>query len=508
MRLKNAMNNAAANVALLLLRSVLMFVSRMVFARTLGTTYLGINGLMTNVISMLSLAELGIGTAVNFSLYKPLVEGNREKISVLMGFYKRAYQAIGLVVACCGLVLLPFLHYLVKGGEGIEHLRLIFLLYLLNSMSTYYIAYKETLINAAQKNYKLAGLNGLFTSLMIVLQTLSLLLFRNYFVYLGLQVLVGFVQRLAINRYITRMFPEINFHSKEKLPQEEKQVLVRNVRGMMFHKLGEYSVYGTDNLVISSFIHIAVTGIYSNYSMIISMANSMLSVILNGATAGFGDLFARDGQEKQYDAFLKFEFLGFWTYGWCAIGMFVLLSPVIRLFFGDGYVMETETVLLLCLNFYMMGMRIPLNILKQAAGIYYEDRYVPLAHGVLNLVLSVPLAIVLGINGVFLGTVLSGLVSQTIKPYVFYQKCFPDRGMAGYWLRHLWYFAQLITVTAVTVWLARWVNPASQVAALAVHLGICVVVPLGLLCLINRRAPEFQYYWGLALQILGKGKKA
>ena len=506
MRLKNTLNNAVANITLLLLRTVLMFISRLIFARILGQTYLGVNGLMTNVISMLSLAELGISTAISFSLYKPLADGDTEKISSLMNFYRRAYQIIGAIVGCGGLILLPFLNYVIKGGSDIDNLRLIYLLYLLNSVLTYYIAYKETLINAAQKNYKLAPFNALFTILIIVVQTVLLVLFRNYIIYLAAQIILSLVQRIVINRYITKMFPEISFNTSQKLPAHEKSVLARNVKGMLFHKLGEYSIYGTDNLVISAFIHITVTGIYSNYSMIISTANSLLNVLFNSATASFGDLFARDEKEKQYVMFLRFEFLAFIVYGWTGIGMLVLLTPIVSFFFGPDYILSSATVLLLCINFYMMGMRIPVNILKQAAGIYYEDRFIALLHGLLNLVLSIPLAIMIGLNGVFLGTVLSGLVSQIIKPYIFYRKCFSEKSMWSYWKRHLLYMVQLILITAVTVGTVNLIRVFLPDLDIIIGFALSIMLPGILFILFNFRLDGFQYYWNLAINILKRGR--
>lgn len=508
MRLKNTVNNAAANVALLLLRTMLMFVSRLVFVRTLGKTYLGVNGLMTNVLSMLSLAELGISTAINFSLYQPLAESDMEKVSVLMGFYRQAYQVIGAVVAGCGLLFLPFLDHLVKGGEDIKHLRLIFLLYLFNSVSSYYITYKETLINAAQKNYKIAPINGIFTSLMILMQMVFMILFQNYFIYLIIQIAMGFFQRLAVNCYITKGFPQVDFHCRQKLPEKEKNVLIRNVKGMLFHKLGEYSIYGTDNLVISAFINITMTGIYSNYSMVISMINSILGVIFNSATASFGDLFVGRNREKQYEMYLRFEFLGYGIYGWCGICLLGLLTPFIRLFFGAGYELGTVTVLLLSLNFYMTGMRTPLNILKQAAGIYYEDRFVPLAQGAVNIALSVPLAVAIGIDGVFIGTVVSGLIPQLIKPLIFYRKCFPDHPASGYFLRHSRYLAKLMAALIPALWLADVWSVGEGLAEVGIRILVCSTVSAAVLYGLNRKSPECLYYMDLVKGLVRKvGKR-
>lgn len=498
MRLKNTMNNITANMLLMLLRTVLMFFSRMVFADTLGKAYLGVNGLMTNILSMLSLAELGISTAINFSLYKPLAEHDMEKVTVLMGFYKRAYQVIGGVVAAAGMLLLPFIRYLMKGGGEIKDLQLIYLLYLFHSVSSYFIAYKETLINADQKNYKIAPITGFFTFLTIVLQTGALWLFRSYPCYLVTQIAIEFIRRLAVNRYIKGEYPQVKFGNKGKLPDYEKMLLARNVKGMLFHKIGEYSIYGTDNIVISALIDIGMTGIYSNYAMIISAVNSILKIIFTSATASFGELFAVSSDEKQYRTFLRFDFLGFWLFGWSASCLIILLPPFIELCFGPGYLMPVWAVALICLNFYMAGVRIPVNIIKQAAGIYYEDRYVPLLQGIVNLVVSLALAVTIGLEGVFIGTVVSGLLPQIIKPVILYKKCFSAFCIRDYFNRQLIYLGKIAAALAATVFAGRLYQGSSAVFGFLYCLFVCAAVPNLIFLLLSCRSEEYLYYRHLA----------
>lgn len=506
MRLKNTVNNVIANLSLMVIRTVLMFVSRMVFVHALGKTYLGVNGLMTNVLSMLSLAELGIGTAINFSLYKPLAEGDTDKVGVLMSFYKRAYQLIGAVVAIAGMLLLPFIGYLIKGGAEIRDLQLIYLLYLVNSVSTYFVAYKETLVNADQKNYKIAPLIGMYSFLTIVIQMAVLLHFGSFPGYLAVQIAIGFIQRAVINRYITGMYRDVDFKHRGKLPDEERRQLTKNVRGMLLHKLGEYSIYGTDNIVISAFINIGLTGIYSNYAMIISTVNSVLLVIFSSATASFGELFAGEAGERQHQTFLRFDFLGFWLFGWSAIGLFVLLPEFIRLCFGADYLMSSGAVLLVCLNFYMTGMRIPVNIIKQAAGIYYEDRFVPLLQGLINLVISVILAAAVGLEGVFIGTVLSGLLPQLLKPVILYRQCFPAVSAGGYFRRQCSYLGELAVALALTMAAGQAVSglfPAgARWTAFICRLALCAAVPNLVFWVLNHRCEEFLYYRRLLTQWL------
>lgn len=298
MRLKNTLNNIAFGLGGTLITTLLGFISRTVFINTLGVTYLGVNGLMISVLSMLSLAELGVGTAITFSLYKPLAEKDTEKVNALMAFYKKFYRIIGLIIFALGLLFMLFLKYIVKDAHGISNLYLIYFIFLVDTSYTYFFSYKRTLITADQKAYLLVPFTTGFYSLMIGARIAVLILFQNYIIYLLIQLIVGLAENILINRYIDRKYTFLKDKSEQRIPKSEMVVITKNVKAMFLHKLGDYAVNGTDNIIISAFVSVTVVGLYSNYLLVITAVNTFLLLIFDSATASFGNLIAQETRGK------------------------------------------------------------------------------------------------------------------------------------------------------------------------------------------------------------------
>lgn len=276
MRLKNTLNNIAFGLGGTLITTLLGFISRTVFINTLGVTYLGVNGLMISLLSMLSLAELGVGTAITFSLYKPLAEKDTEKVNTLMAFYKKFYRIIGLIIFALGLLFMCFLKYIVQDAHGISNLYLIYFIFLVDTSYTYFFSYKRTLITADQKAYLLVPFTAGFYSLMVAARIAVLILFQNYIIYLLIQLVVGLAENIFINRYIDRKYTFLKDKSEQKIPKSEMAVITKNVKAMFLHRLGDYAVNGTDNIIISAFVSVTVVGLYSNYLLVITAEKNHL----------------------------------------------------------------------------------------------------------------------------------------------------------------------------------------------------------------------------------------
>ena len=241
-RTKSSIFNVGTGIFNIITKTIITFITRTIFIRILGETYLGLNGLLTNILSMLSIAELGIGTAISFNLYKPIANKNYEKINKLMAFYKKSYKVIGIVILVSGSILIPFLNIILGDNINIENVYLIYILYLICTASTYFIGYKEVLIIADQKNYKLTKINFIFDILLNALQIIVLLISKNFIMYLVVQILIEYTRRIIINMFISKEYSNINFHSKEKLDEEDKNVLTKNVKAMFLHKIGDYCI--------------------------------------------------------------------------------------------------------------------------------------------------------------------------------------------------------------------------------------------------------------------------
>lgn len=502
MRIKNSISNMIFGLCNIFVCNILAFLSRSLFIYVLGTKYLGVSGLFTNILMMLSLSELGISSAINYSLYRPISQGNIEKISMLMSFYKKAYRSIGFFVAFIGFVMMFFLKYFIKGGDGIPDLRVIYLLYLFNTVSGYFMSYKNTLVSAYQKDYTLVPINVCMSIVINLVQMLALWIFKNFITYIALQILLNFVQRLVINFVINKRYSYINFNCKNKLPQEELKVITKNVKAMFFHKIGEYCVLGTDNIVISTFIGIGVVGIYSNYNMLITTVNTVIMIVFNSTSASFGELITEASDEKKLHTFQVLNFLGFWIFGFSSICFFNLLSPFISLWLGPAYLVANSVVLPVVINYFISGMRVPLSIVKMSGGVYSQDKFVPLIQSTVNLFFSVLLVRHIGLAGVFWGTVISCIVPFIYRPYVVYKYIF-NKSCRLYFQKYIYYTLVFCMNFVGSSFLCRLLFYKNNWTSLLGRGCICFFIPNLIVILLFMNKYEFKQIIEIIINVRG-----
>ena len=285
--LKNFIWSIVSTVVSLLLN----FVARTILVKTLGNQYVGVNGLFSNILGFLSLAELGIGTAIGFNLYKPLAENDTKKIQAYINFYRKAYRIIAAVVCLVGLALIPFLPVIVKGGEGIEHLTVIYLIFIFNSVSSYLITYKSTIVSADQKNYKITNINTVVNFITIFFQILVLLFLKNFIIYLLVYAVICLIRNIYVNNYYTiKHYPYLKEKNDERLTKEEKKTIFTKIRALMYHKIGEVVIYQTDSIIISSMINVTTFGFVSNYLMVINVIRNLIHLFFSSIPASNGNL--------------------------------------------------------------------------------------------------------------------------------------------------------------------------------------------------------------------------
>lgn len=492
-RIRLTIKNAFFAVAGNMVNVILSFVSRTIFISFLGTTLLGIEGLFTNVLTILSFTELGIGIAMNYYLYKPVADGNIEKTKSLMRFYKTAYRAIALIVLILGLVILMFLDVFVHNDENIPHLKIYYLIYLFNTVTSYLATYKYSIINAQQKSYVLSVFTAVFNAIRVSIQIAILLIMKSFMTYLIVGAVIELIHKFAVCIYINKKYPELNEKGAEKLPKHELRRIWKDVRALILHKIGEMSVYQTDNIIISSFISVAAVGMMSNYNMIISTVTTVINLVVNAVVPSLGNMVATEDINKRYDIFKKYRFAVFWLYGFSSIAFFLLLTPFVTVWIGSVNTVSTLTVLFVVLNFYMVGHRLALLNLKVAAGIFKDDQFISLLQGVINFLASIYFVKKIGLPGVFLGTVIQGLFSTIIRPIIIYKKAF-KKSCIYYFMDSCKYFAQVIIITAVLFFIKNIVmadiTPANfTVYALIVGFG----ANAGLL-LLNIKSDELKYF--------------
>lgn len=479
------------------------FFTRVVFTRMLSEGYVGINGLFTDILNILSLSELGVGTAITYALYGPIARNDIKKQQILMRMFRTFYRITAGVVLIAGLCLIPFLDILMKDRPDVDHLIIIYLLYLLNSFVSYLLIYKKILVDAHQMNYITVMYHNGFLVLQDICQIIVLLLTRNFILFLIVAVVCTMSGNICMSRKADRLFPYLKEPCEERLLQEERRDIFKNVKAMLMHKIGNVVVNNTDNLLISSFVGVVTAGIYSNYYLIIGSVRQVLDQAMLGVAASVGNLGVTEEKEKVGQIFDRLFFIGYWLFGFAGICLLELLNPFVELAFGERYLFRKEIVLILCINFCINGMRRAVLIFKESMGLFWYDRYKAVAEAVLNLVISVLLVTKFGVAGIFAGTFCSTvLTSVWVEPYVIY-KYRLEKPVTEFFTKYVGYLGVMAVVWGITEYFCRFIS--GQVfLVLICRLGICLIVPNILLWLIYRRTVEWKELWNLLKRISGR----
>lgn len=483
------------------------FFTRVVFTRTLSEGYVGINGLFTDILNILSLSELGVGTAITFALYEPIARGDIEKQQILMRIFKTFYRITAAVVLGIGLLLIPFLDVLMKDRPDVEHLIFIYLLYLFNSVVSYLLIYKKTLVDAHQMNYLTVLNHNGFLVLQDIGQIVILLTTHNFILFLVTAVLCTLAANLAMSKQADALFPYLKERCEKKLPAEERSQILKNVKAMLMHKIGDVVVNNTDNLLISGFVGVISAGVYSNYYLIIGSVRQVLNQAMQGVSASVGNLGATEDKEKIHQIFRELFFIGQWMFGWAGICLLELLNPFVTLAFGKNYVFDKKIVWVLCMNFFLAGTRRAVLIFKEALGLFWYDRYKAIAEAVLNLGISIVLVQMLGIAGVFLGTIASTLLTSAwVEPYIIYKHRF-GRSVAGFFLIYAENVLVMMTIWLGTDWICGNVT-GNLFVMMGIRLLICIFVPNILLFIFYGRTVECQAFLALICRMGKRGLRS
>ena len=436
------------------------FACRMVFVRILNESYLGVNSLFSNVIGLLSVAELGIGSAIGFELYKPLAdkEANKEKLIQLMQFYKKCYWAIGTIIFIVGLMLIPFLHYFAKDPGNIGNIRLYYIVFLFNSASSYFVSYKFTLTAADQKNYIYFIVNTLSTLLGDIVQIIALVLTKNYFIYLVSGSIMIFIVRLIASYRINKLYPFLKEKSEEKLDRIEIAHITRNIKAIFVHKMADKFITQTDNIITSTFVGLSFAGLMDNYVLIISAIKSFATSISNSVIAGFGNMIATiKDKDLIYERYKQYRFLFMWIMGVCGICIFALINPLVSFLFGENYLIPLYVLFVYMIDFYFSGESTCLSTIKEPAGIFVQDRWISILRAIVNIIFSIIFAIKYGLVGVYMGTVCQRLVLLMFLPYIVNKNLF-KQNIIKYYLEMIFMFIVTLVNGTICYFAALYLN--------------------------------------------------
>ena len=436
-RSENAIRNVKTGFVVQLINKIMAFIVRTIFIKCLNTEYLGVNGLFTNILTILSFAELGVGTAIIFSMYKPVAENDKEKIKTLMGLYKKTYNIIGIVVFVLGILVIPFMPFIIKNVPNIkENIIFIYFLFLINTASSYFFTYKKSIITAHQKESVINNIDSIFYFIKSIVEIIFLILTKNFIVYLVIQISGTIFENIYLAHIADKMYPYLKDKSIKKLEKKESKKIFDNIKSLVIYKFGGVILNGTDNILISSLINVTTVGIVSNYTLIINSIRSVLNTGLNGVVASVGNLNAIGDKEKKEKIYYDLTFVYYIIYSFCSIAFIILLNPFIKVWLGKKYLLAISVSFALGISFFVEGMRQSGFIYRTTLGLFQKAQATPYIGAVTNIVFSILLCKLWGIVGIFIATSIAQLVSYSWidtyliykyefkkSPFKFYSKC-------------------------------------------------------------------------------------
>lgn len=480
------------------------FVGRKFFVMTIGMAYLGVNGLFTNILSCLNLVDLGLSTAITFSLYRPLEEKDEEKITAILSVFHRIYFVIGIIVGVIGVSLTPFLEHLINdipAEISLSKIQLYYVLFVINNAANYFLYYKAVLINADQKQYLVELNYSVSMILMTAVQIVILIVTKNYLLYLVTQLVFTILKNISISCIANRRYPYIRKKSSYRLSKEDIHGLTKGVGGMMFQKVGTIVVNSTDNIIISKFINIIIVGVYSNYYSIINALNMVFNQVFKSALSSVGNFNITASEEEMSEVFQKSLFINFWLHGFVSIVLVVMFNPLIQIWLGGEYLLPQMVVLVLGINFYLNGMRQTCQMFSDALGLYWENRYKPIFEAMTNLVLSLILVRYMGIIGVFLGTTCSIVfVCLWAEPYIIFKHAL-HISLTKYFKAYAGYLIIAALAGAATYIIAQFIVW-NNFTGFLIKGGICLLIPNFIFFLVFRKTECFQFFYQFGVSML------
>ena len=516
-RTKNSIRNIITGFGGHLLITVLGFIVRTVFIYTLGKSYLGLNGLFSNILTMLSLTELGFGTAISFRLYKPLAEEDDKRVRVLLKFIKQAYRVVGVVILVIGICLIPTLPYIIKDYNSLEVLgvnaTLIFMLHIFRNVSSYlFFAYRSIIMQASQKQYVLDIVGFVITLLTSIFKILVLVIWSDFVLYTASVIVFNILQNLINAVIAKRYFPQFFIKEEDSISKEEVWDMLKDCGALFLYRVYGVVLNATGNILISIFIGLATVGIYSNYMLFSNTINGFFNKIFFAIRASAGNLFATETVEKQYAFFQIMNYLSILLYGTAGVGIAICADELLTVWIGEEYVIKSPFALLLGLGIVFNGLKVNLAQIRNISGTFRQLWFRPVVSIILNLGITIWAMQVYGIIGVIIGTVVTDIMTNfLIDPYIIHKYSFDNfRPISEYYNKIILYILVLVMVYIVNRTLCSILFINHGWFSLIVH-GIIVVVTVpGSLLLLYWKSHECRYLVNVFNRILMRvveGKK-
>ena len=492
-RTKNATRNIIFGVLLKIYQILIPFVMRTIMIYFMGIQYLGLNSLFTSILQVLNLAELGVGSAMVYSMYKPIVDDDKQRLCALMRLYRTYYHVIGLVIAIAGGILTPFVPHLIKGEIPAD--MNVYILYLLNLSATvlsyWLFAYKNSLFQAFQRQDVISKVTLVTSTIQYAFQAGAIIILHNYYTYviilLAGQALTNIVTAIAA----TKMYPDLK--PGDKLDRESVKEINHRIRDLFTSRVGAVVVNSADTIVISAFLGLTILAEYQNYYYILTAIIGMVGVIWTSCTAGIGNSLIVESKEKNLHDLQKFTFLISWIAGVCCCCFLNLFQPFMKMWVGKEYMFDISVVICLVVYYYIYEINQLLNTYKDAGGIWHQDRFRPLVTAFANLGMNLIMVQFWGIYGIVLSTVLS--MAFVGMPWIFYNlftTLFEKKQFKEYFRQMIIYTVMTAAIVTISGIICHFVKTNGTLPTFIVRAVICLILPNVFYIVVFRKTPEFK----------------
>lgn len=501
-RSKNGIRNIATGFINKIILILLPFIARTVLVRVLGGEYLGLNSLFTSVLTVLNLSELGFGSALVYSMYKPAANNDTLKLSALLALYKKIYNIVGIAIFIIGIALMPFLPYLIKGDCPSDvNLYILYVLFLLNTGGSYFLyAHKRALLIAFQRNDKINNINTIVSIFLYIIQICILLITRNYYGYVVVLVVSTIIENIWINLLTNKIYPEIK--PAGLVPEIEKKAIKKHVVGIALQKLCSTSRDAFNNIAISMFIGLIPTAIYGNYHTIWIAIHGILYMIPNSIRSTVGNSVATETKEKNYQDFNAMFLLYGIINSVSTICLFCLFQPFMQLWMGEDMLFPLKTVALICLYFSVLQFGDIIALYKDAAGLWWYGRHRVIIEAISNTILVFTLGYFLGVDGMLIATISTlFFLGIVYGGYIVFRYYFTGIPFMPYILN----LVLCVCVTALISGIIYWVCsllPTEGLLNLICRLLICLLLGGSLVLLAVRLHPHYNNTLNFAKRIL------
>lgn len=492
-RTKNAKRNIIYELMNTVVKNVFPFITRTVMIFVLGKMYLGLNSLFTSILQVLSIAELGVGSAVVYSMYKPIAEGDTPRVNALLGLYRKIYRVIGLVILTIGAALMPFLRLIIRGEIPDDvNLYILYAIHLLNTVLSYYLfAYKKSLLNANQRSDIISKIDMVLNALGSLLRIMLLLVWKNYYLFCLVSPIITVAQNLFADAATRRLFPQ--YHCEGAVPEEEVSQIRKNVVGILSYKISYVFRNSFDSIVVSAFMGLATLAVYNNYFYILNTITNTISTITNSMIASIGNKIVLETKAENHRDMFKFQLLYMWIGSWCTVCLYCLYQPFMQLWVGEDMMFSEGIMIVFCVYFFSKSMNMICYAYRQAAGLWWEDKYRPIIEALSNLALNIILVRYIGVLGVLLSTVFTLIPFNTVwGSWILYKKFFTEESHLVYLCRLCYYALAAFAGCVASALVCRMLPELGLWFTLIGRGCVCVVVPNVIFVALFRLLPEFE----------------